>query len=133
MAEESKNRRIKKPETVRERAEKAASGVDKKPRRLGAATAGKIASPVRNAARLGKKEYYLPLPDNRVGRFLNKKRSFIPKFFREAWQELRQVNWPNRQETTQLTIAVFIFAIVFGLLIAGVDFVLGKIFKELLT
>ena len=62
------------------------------------------------------------MPDNKVGRFLNKRRSFIPRYFKESWQELRKVTWPNRKETTKLTLAVFTFAIVFGLLVAIVEF-----------
>lgn len=131
MAEEKKVRRLKKSETVRERSEKAAAYTDKKPRRL-RTTAGKITSPVKSAAQLGKKEYYLPLPDNRTGRFLNRRRKFIPKFFRDAWEELRQVDWPSARETWKLTLAVFVFAIVFGVLIALVDTGLDKVFKEIL-
>jgi preprotein translocase subunit SecE len=51
---------------------------------------------------------------------------------RDVWQfvldsrlELRKVSWPNRQETTQTTIAVFVFAIVMGLFFYGLDFVLS--------
>lgn len=115
--------------TVRER-----SAVEAKPaktRRL-RDTAGKIARPLKAAHRIGKKEYYIPLPDNRAGRFLNKKRSLTPSYFKNAWKELRQVTWPNRKETTQLTIAVFIFAIIFGALVTATDYGLDKIFKRVL-
>jgi preprotein translocase subunit SecE len=51
---------------------------------------------------------------------------------REVWQfmldsrlELRKVSWPNRQETTTTTIAVFVFAIVMGLFFYGLDFLLS--------
>lgn len=53
----------------------------------------------------------------------------IPPYFKNAWAELRQTTWPNGRETRRLTLAVFIFALVFGLLIAGVDKVLDQIFK----
>jgi preprotein translocase SecE subunit len=122
-------RRLKKTETVRERAEKAAVPAPEKPRRL-RRTAGQVGRPLKRAAHVGRKEYYLPLPDNRLGRFLNKRRHVIPRFFREAWQELRDVTWPGRRETWQLSLAVFVFAIIFGLLIAVTDYGLDKLFKR---
>lgn len=54
-------------------------------------------------------------------------------YFISSWQELRQVTWPNRRQTWQLTSAVIIFAVIFGLLLAGVDHGLDKIFKYILT
>ena len=72
------------------------------------------------------------MPDNRLGRFLNKKRGIIPRYFKIALRELKQVQWPTRKQTIQLTIAVFIFAIVFGVLITITDYGLDKIFKKLL-
>jgi preprotein translocase SecE subunit len=124
-------RRLKKTETVREKAEKAGRPAPEKRRRL-RSTAGKAAQPIKRVAHVGRKEYYLPLPDNRFGRFLNKRRHVIPRFFREAWAELRDVTWPSRKETWKLTLAVFIFAIVFGLLIAVTDYGLDKLFKRVL-
>ncbi len=53
-------------------------------------------------------------------------------YLQASWQELRKVTWPGRRETAQLTIAVFAFAIGFGLLIAVVDYGLDKLFKEVL-
>lgn len=124
----TKKRHIKKtPQSVRQRAESVANAKPK-PRRIRKATT-KASKPFRSAYHFGRKEIYLPLPDNRVGRFLNKRRYFVPRYFKESWKELRQVTWPNRKETTKLTIAVFTFAIVFGLLIAFVDFGLDKLFK----
>lgn len=125
-----KTRRLKKTETVRQKAVKSTDQPEKR-RRL-RRTASTAAKPLRRAAHLGRKEYYLPLPDNRVGRFLNKRRYVIPRFFREAWQELRQVTWPSRKETWKLTLAVFIFALVFGSLVAGVDYGLDKLFKQVI-
>ncbi len=80
----------------------------------------------------GSKEYYLPMPDNKAGRFLGKKRSIIPKYFKESWAELKMVTWPDRKTTVKLTIAVLTFAIVFGLAIAVIDYGLDKIFRYLI-
>ena len=129
MAGNSKKKRIRKSaETVRERTETVTTV---KPRRLGR-TVRVVAKPFKAAHRVGRKEYYLPLPDTRFGRFLNKRRYVIPRYFRESWQELRQVVWPTRRETWKLTFAVFTFAIVFGLLIAVTDYGLDKVFKRIL-
>lgn len=120
---------IKKTQTVRERAEKA--GGEKKPRRI--ARAGVTAAkPFQAAARTGRKEYYLPIPDTKVGRFLNKRRSFIPRYFKLAWAEVRQVVWPKNKETAKLTMAVFMFAIFFGVIITVADYGLDKLFKQLI-
>lgn len=121
----------KKSSTMREKVEKSQAKSQPKSRRL-KETATKAKKPFTAAKDVGKKEYYLPLPDNKAGRFLNKKRSIIPKYFKEAWRELKLVQWPNRKETAKLTLAVLVFAVVFGLLVTIVDFGLDKIFKELL-
>lgn len=74
-----------------------------------------------------------------VGRKLNKIKVFRiiglilwPPYFRNSWKELRQVTWPNGKQSRQLTIAVIIFATVFGLLVALLDFGLDKVFKQVL-
>lgn len=81
----------------------------------------------------------LHLPNNKafgilrkLGRGIRKVLSWLmPRYFINAWRELRQVVWPSRKETWRLTLAVFIFAIVFGALVAGVDKGLDEIFKKL--
>lgn len=122
-------RQLKKQPTVRERAEKA--GGAKKQRRLKQAGSS-IARPLKAVARSGRKEYYLPLPDNKAGRFLNKRRKIVPGYFRGAWGEVKQVKWPGRTETAKLTFAVFMFAIFFMIIITAADFVLDKLFKQLI-
>lgn len=126
---EKKRRIIKKPETVRQQASKPK--VEKKPRRI-QRTATSIGRPLKAALHFGRKEYYLPMPDNRVGRFLNKKRRLTPRYFRDAWAELKQVVWPGRRETMKLSIAVFIFAIVFGTLVWVLDYGLDQLFRKVL-
>jgi preprotein translocase SecE subunit len=53
-------------------------------------------------------------------------------YFKRSWQELRQVEWPNRKDTTKLTFAVFVFAVVFSLIIAATDYGLDKVFRKVL-
>jgi preprotein translocase SecE subunit len=126
-------RSIKKTSKSASMREKAVQSRDKsaKPRRLknAASTAFK---PLHKVVKAGKKEIYLPLPDTKTGKFLNKRRSFMPKYFSESWRELRQVTWPNRKQTIQLTLAVFMFAVVFALFVAVVDYGLDKIFRKVL-
>lgn len=132
MAEEQAKRRLKirKSETVRER--KASSDAAKpKSRRLRRSVSA-VTGPIGAARRIGGKEYYLPLPDSRFGRFLNKRRYLMPRYFRESFKELKLVKWPNRKETTQLTFAVFIFAVIFGITITITDYGLDKLFKKVL-
>jgi len=124
-------RRIKRVETVRERAEKT-SKAKPKTRHVHSA-AGKVTTPLKAVINKGRKEYhFLHLPDNRVGRFLNKRGRLSPRFFGNAWRELKQVVWPSRRETFKLTLAVISFAIVFGLLVAVTDYGLDKLFREVL-
>lgn len=130
MAEVKKKRVLKKTETVREKAVKKER--PEKTRRLHkVVTTAK--RPLSAARTIGAKEYHpIKLPDNKIGRFMTKTRKFTPKFFREAWAEVRQVTWPNRKETAKLTLAVFTFAIAFSLLIGVVDYGLDRLFRELL-
>ena len=53
-----------------------------------------------------------------------------PPYFRNAVKELRMVTWPDRRKTWRLTYAVIVFSAVFGVLVAGVDFGLDKLFRE---
>jgi preprotein translocase subunit SecE len=62
-----------------------------------------------------------------IGRAL---RWLTPNYLVNSWREVRQVIWPSRRETWRLTLAVFVFAIVFGALVAGVDKGLDEIFKK---
>jgi preprotein translocase SecE subunit len=55
-----------------------------------------------------------------------------PPYFRHSFQELKLVTWPNFKQSWRLTFAVLGFAAVFGALIAGLDFGLDKLFKEVL-
>lgn len=116
--------------TLRQRAEatKASKG-SSKPRRVrrvlnkSVSLVKKLKLSERRVIRL------LVWPFKLFGRFL---RWIIPSYFIKSWRELRQVNWPNRRETLRLTLAVFIFALVFGALVAGVDWVLQEVFKRVI-
>jgi preprotein translocase SecE subunit len=123
--------------TVRERVAAAQAQADKpaKPKRVrklvarGARPLKKLKPRVR---------IHIPLPDNRFGRSLAKigrgvRRVLgwlVPRYFINSWREVKQVTWPGRRETWRLTLAVFIFALVFGSMVYGVDEGLQEIFKK---
>lgn len=133
MSEEkpSKSKRTIRPsQSMRERAADASTS-NNKSRRI-KNTASALARPIKSAHKYGQKMYFLPMPNNKFGRFLNKRRYFIPKYFREAWREVKAVKWPSRKDTAKLTLAVFMFAIIFGILVAVTDYGLDKVFKKIL-
>src|SRR5581483_6398752 len=113
--------------TVRERAE-AAKAKDEQPPKRARRVLAKIASPFKKL-RLGDRKVFRWIAKSfkLLGRGL---RWLVPRYFINAWRELRQVYWPNRRETWRLTLAVFVFAIVFGALVAGVDKGLDELFKK---
>lgn len=123
-------RRLRAPaQTVREQAEKAraeASKPDGK-RRLQAAasTAGK---PFGFARRLFNRQPFKAIGTvfGFVGRIL------VPKFVRNSFTELKYVTWPTRKQSRQLTFAVLMFAVVFGIIITIVDYGLDKLFRALI-
>jgi preprotein translocase SecE subunit len=113
-----KKARVRKAPTLREEAEaaRASAGPGAEPSKLSAA---KNKLPKLGIFRI-------------LGRLLRPLRWLIPSYFINSWREVRQVTWPNRRETWRLTLAVFIFAVVFGTLIAGVDKGLDFLFKKVI-
>jgi preprotein translocase subunit SecE len=119
-------RRIRKEETIREKVEKGSASDD----------APKTSGPIRRFFRLIGK----PLrPIGRFGKWLGHFKVMriigyiiVWPYIRNSWKELRKVTWPTRKESRRLTVAVIIFAVVFGVLIAVVDYGLDKIFKRIL-
>jgi preprotein translocase SecE subunit len=49
-----------------------------------------------------------------------------------SFNEVKRVTWPTWRQSFRLTGAVIIFSIVFGGLIAGVDYGLDKVFKQII-
>jgi preprotein translocase SecE subunit len=125
----SKKPRIRKTApTIRERVEATSAKEGAvKPKRVRSA-ASKI-FPVKKL-RLGSRK-----PVKWLGRILRPFGRLLkwitPSYFINSWREIRKVVWPSRKETWRLTLAVFIFAIVFGAMVAGVDKGLDVIFKKL--
>jgi preprotein translocase subunit SecE len=120
-------RQVKNPETFRERALKAAEVSDKPKRsdrlkQAGSKATSPAFTPVANASR----SIFALKPFRLVGKVL------FPVYLRRSWRELRLVTWPNWRESRRLTFAVLIFAVVFGAVIAVVDYGLDKIFRHIL-
>lgn len=138
-ARSKKARRVvKKPETVRQQREKAS--VAKPKTRKVRQTASKAGTPLKAIGRAIGKIFrpfrfvlrpFQTRPMRFIGRILAK--IFLINYIRDSWRELRQVEWPSRRETTKLSIAVFVFAIALSLVIAALDFVLDKVFRQILT
>jgi len=56
----------------------------------------------------------------------------IKTFFQESFLELKKVHWPTAKEARQLTAAVLILAAFFGLILAFMDYGLGKLIYPLI-
>ena len=123
----NKRRIVKNPETFRERAIKASDESDKpKKPSIYSQTLGKVVGVLlKPLAKIGSRLVKFR-PIRLIGKIL------LPSYFRGSWQELKQVRWPNRTESRQLTFAVLLFAVVFGITIAIVDYGLDKIFRNVL-
>jgi preprotein translocase SecE subunit len=110
-----KKRRIRpSSETVRQRTEKANQASAKPSRAKKVKEPRKVAAPLSAVAR----------PFKWVGRHI------IPRYLRNSFAELRNVTWPHRKQSRQLTTAVLMFAVVFGFLISALDYGLDKVFKK---
>lgn len=137
-AARQKRRVVKNPETFRERAIKANTQSEKpkrehKLRRVPA----KVVRPVSEPVAKGTRKLFQIQPFKAIGWFFKQLFRIIglvvfPKYVRGSFRELKQVTWPNWKLSRQLTYAVLIFAVIFGVSIAIVDWGLGKVFKQIL-
>jgi preprotein translocase SecE subunit len=133
-AKQSGTRRVKNPETFRERALKV-SEADNAPKRR-TRVRGAISRPLKLV--FSPVSHFLSKVFNRQPfKFIGKILRWIgliivPIYLRNSWKELRLVTWPNWKESRALTFAVLAFAVVFGGVIALVDYGLDKVFKSIL-
>lgn len=126
-------RRIKNSETFRERAIKAAeAGQAARPGRIKRAATGPLKTIFKPFVTAAGKLFGLTALKP-VRQLLSPVGNIIfPTYLRRSWQELRLVTWPSWRESRRLTFAVLVFAVVFGAAIAGVDWGLDKVFKNIL-
>jgi preprotein translocase SecE subunit len=133
MAEEPQlksKRRVRNPDTFRERAQKAAI-TNEKPNKF-SIIKHQLAQPFRLIAGVFMRSI--------VGKALKKVFGWIAKafnfitrsYFSNSLKELKLVTWPSFTQSRQLTSAVLIFAVIFGASVALVDLGLDKLFKGIL-
>ena len=138
VAKETKKptkRRVKDPVTFRERAIKATAAGDKPTARHRVARGAlrpvkAVGTPIVRGLKFvfNRKPFiWLKRPLRIIGKIL------LPPYIRNSWKELRLVTWPQWGQSIRLTFAVLVFAAVFGLVIAGVDYGLDKFFRQILV
>lgn len=130
---DAKKKRVRKPkESLRERNVKAAEkkGKEKRVRKVANATT----STTKKIGSVLTTEYHLTerKENNEEHGFFSKSRSLAPRYFRNSWQEIKKVTWPDFRTTWKLVFAVFVFAIVIGGFIAALDWGLEKLFREII-
>lgn len=54
------------------------------------------------------------------------------RYIASSFREVKLVTWPSFGQSMRLTKAVIVFSFIFGSLIAGVDYGLGKVFKQII-
>ena len=54
------------------------------------------------------------------------------QFVKEAWQELKKVNWPNRKETIGGTGVVLILVILISIFLGFIDLSLSRLVKTII-
>ena len=117
-------RRLRNQPTLREQAERAQTAKSKAPSKKKSTLTKPFRALGRGLKKIWASKVFTPL--RWLGRIL------VPKYFRNAWAELRLVSWPKPSLVWRLTGAVLIFGLIMGLFIAGLDFVFEKLFREVL-
>lgn len=127
---EPAKRKVKNPETFRERALKATVEGDKPKQSTRArGLLRRLFQPLGTAAR-GIVNFPLFKPLRKPFRIIGL--IIFPRYFRNSFIELKQVTWPTWKESLRLTWAVLLFAIIFGTAVALVDYGLDAVFKRIL-
>ena len=131
---EKRKRLVKNAETFRERAIKAAEASEQPKRTHRVRSAfGRVLRPIFSPiGRVLRAFFGLKIfrPIAKVLKFIGK--IIVPPYVRNSWRELKYVTWPTWKQSRQLTFAVLVFAVVFGAVIAVVDYGLDKVFRQLL-
>ena len=137
MAEDQENkskRRVKNPETFREKVVKAAEDGEKpKKSKRARQGVGRVVKPVVRPIGAGAKKVgnsKVAKPFKKPARILGL--IIVPRYFRDSWKELKLVTWPTWKQSLRLTFAVLVFALIFGAIVAVVDYGLDKLFREIL-
>jgi preprotein translocase subunit SecE len=62
-----------------------------------------------------------------------KKQNFISRYLRETMGELRKVNWPTRQQATQLTLIVLVVIAFTSIFLGAMDLLFSRFFAFIIT
>lgn len=124
-------RKIKEPETIRQKAEKESAKRVKPSKR--SKFVKRIHRPFSTLKRVGSKEFNpIKAPDKRGLHHLNKKIPYVPKFLKNSWAELKKVTWPSFSVAMKLTLAVIVFSIIFAIFVQILDYIFNKLVKEII-
>jgi preprotein translocase subunit SecE len=75
----------------------------------------------------------LPLQEKGpVAKATAKKENVVIKYLKETRAELKKVNWPSRQEATNLTLIVIAVTAFMALLLSLLDYIFAKLFELVL-
>jgi len=64
-----------------------------------------------------------------VAKATAKKENAVIKYLKETRAELKKVNWPSRQEATNLTLIVIAVTTFMALLLGLLDYIFAKLFE----
>jgi preprotein translocase subunit SecE len=67
-----------------------------------------------------------------VAKATAKKENVVIKYLKETRAELKKVNWPSRQEATNLTLIVIAVTTFMALLLGLIDYIFAKLFELIL-
>ena len=79
---------------------------------------------------LGKDKEKQLKEQKKIAKAKNKKKRRSPiRFFKDVWNELRKVTWPEKKELLSATLAVIGFIVIMAIIIGLFDFGLGELFN----
>jgi len=67
-----------------------------------------------------------------VAKATAKKENVVIKYLKETRAELKKVNWPSRQEATNLTLIVMAVTTFMALLLGLIDYIFARLFELIL-
>ncbi|MBM6836787.1 preprotein translocase subunit SecE [Clostridium saudiense] len=59
----------------------------------------------------------------------NSEKNSIAKFFREIKAEVKRITWPSKDDTKKALIAVGVVALIYIVLVGGLDYIFSSLFK----
>jgi preprotein translocase subunit SecE len=64
-----------------------------------------------------------------VAKAVAKKENAVTRYFKETRAELRKVNWPTRQQATNLTLIVLAVTVFMAILLGAIDYLFAQLFS----